>query len=302
LPIEVHYAGELDLPLDMVTALNTLPNVKCVNLLSHFPNELDNFATWSLKPFSLLAASFRNVIFIDADVLFFKNPATAILKDSKIFKKYRQLFFHDRTIDRRWGAYSRWFRKAQPVLTPYAESLRFLNGLSRHELESGVVALDKGDPGILHSLIYACKMNSAQVRNETYSHVHGDKETFWMAMEMARVPFRFTPGYSGAVGYLDSEVEGLVCGNMFHSDEELEPFWWNGGILMMKHVRNDWFMRFEHVVNDLEKTKDKWVWETDTKPNCIRPVDPQREVSELKGRERQIGQLYIEMYKDLTKL
>lgn len=51
--------------------------------------------------------------------------------------------------------------------------------------ESGCIALNKG----IHqrSLQYIIQLN--ENKEETYKHVHGDKETFWLGCEMSGIPY-----------------------------------------------------------------------------------------------------------------
>ncbi|KAI9335096.1 mannosyltransferase putative-domain-containing protein [Obelidium mucronatum] len=300
LPIEVHYAGYRDLPRPMVESLSSnFENLTTVNLMNHFNLEMLNHGGWSIKPFAMLASSFKNVIFLDADVLLFQDPAKAILKESMHFRKHGQVFFRDRSLNRQNGTFGTWFRKVNPIPTNYtAHHSRYYKHLSFHEQESGVVAMDKSRTGVLLSLILACRMNSKDTRIETYSHMWGDKETFWLSMEFLRVPFQFTPTYGGALGYKNGT--NLVCGSNFHVDESLRPFWWNGGITMRKGAeRDDWFMRFEHYAIDTEMYALKWLWEIDDAPFCLKPLFPRKEVFRLGDRERDMGLRYITLHQEI---
>ncbi|KAI9330513.1 mannosyltransferase putative-domain-containing protein [Obelidium mucronatum] len=297
LPIEIHYAGPTDLPSNLTQSLDSLPNVKTVNLLTHFPKEMRVIDGWSVKPFSILASRFQKVIFMDADVLFFKNPGPQILNHSAIFKEHGHLFFTDRSMDRGTGAYSDWFHEINPYPSRFANySLRYPNKKSFHEQESGVVAMDKSRTGVFLSLLYACKMNSLEVRKETYTHMWGDKETFWLSMELLRIPFKFAPSFGGVVGYKD--VKGsMVCGSNFHVDEDMKPFWWNGGILIKKGAKPDLTMRFEVAAFDSERDVLKWEKETETVPFCFKPLFPKKEVMELTEAEKRVGLAYVSIWK-----
>ncbi|KAJ3075409.1 hypothetical protein HDU98_008238 [Podochytrium sp. JEL0797] len=161
LPIQVFYAGPNDLPDHMVNALSAFRDVTAINLLDHFPQELRKFNRWSLKPFAILASTFRHVIFVDADVYFFRDPRT-LLTESKLFRKHGQVFFSDRTF---WFDWFRdpgllkgsnihdWFHRVNPHMSRVARGLRFPFRISQHEMESGVVVVDKGNAGVLHALL-----------------------------------------------------------------------------------------------------------------------------------------------------
>ncbi|KAJ3294149.1 hypothetical protein HDU79_011409 [Rhizoclosmatium sp. JEL0117] len=300
LPIEVHYAGDTDLPMHLVEELKKLPGVDVVDLKQSMPYEMRVIRGWSVKPFAILNSSFRKVIFIDADVLFFQDPAV-ILTKSPIFRQYGQLFFSDRSLDRGNGTYTEWFNEINPYRTQYASKLRFANALSWHEMESGVVALDKGNVRILHALYYACKMNAKDIRDETYTRVWGDKETFWLSFELLRVPYVFVPTYSGAIGYKDG---AKVCGNNYHVDETLKPFWWNSGIMMTKNATksNDMYMRFEYAAFDSDRDTLKWEWEHNGTPFCVEPLYPEKEVIALDKQQKDIGAAYIRLDKEIKAL
>ncbi|KAJ3002720.1 UNVERIFIED_CONTAM: hypothetical protein HDU68_006078, partial [Siphonaria sp. JEL0065] len=113
-----------------------------------------------------------------------------------------------------------------------------------------------------------------------------------------------------AIGYVDTSVDAsgaTVCGNMLHVDEEEDPFWWNGGIMRMKSEkaeREDWFMKFEHAAidYDVKAARERWIWETNTRPNCISRLDIRREVMELSDEAKEIGKAYIDIYKDMKKI
>ncbi|KAJ3128982.1 hypothetical protein HK100_008865 [Physocladia obscura] len=355
LPIEIHHVGSTDLPASTTHALRTaFTNTTTVNLLAHFPHELFRFSRWSVKPFAILASRFDIAIFIDADALFLRDPATVISTKTKTSTSV--LFFHDRTLeksDASTAATAAWLARAHPthLHSAYAHSrMRLLAGRSRHDQESGVMVLDRRRPPVMHALLLSALMNSNRVRDGVYAAVHGDKETFWLAMEMLRVPFTFAPGFAGAVGYRndlfddvgggdynydddggdrrgdDSQVDSKtdnkfvgrnnditkigngnkrhvrVCGSIFHVDEQLRPFWWNGGVLQMKRMNNEIFMRYEHAAIDLNKNApDIWEWEDENTPFCMSPTDPAKEVMVLEENHKIIIKKYIEIYKDIKK-
>ncbi|KAI9334559.1 mannosyltransferase putative-domain-containing protein [Obelidium mucronatum] len=235
-PIEVHYGGHSDLHPKLVEAFNKLPNVKTVNLLEIFPHEVSKFSWVSLKPFAILAASFRTVIYMDNDVLFFSNPVQVLQSD--LFKKTGQLYYHDRTIlNPEWAKGPVWLASIITSPSPSSESLRYMTGRSHHEMDSSFMVVDKGRPGIFLSLLLTCRMNSKIEREKTtYVKTYGDKESFWIANELLRVPFSFSTGLAGSLGYFNEQetqkVEGrmVVCGFwLLHLNETGHPFFWNGG-------------------------------------------------------------------------
>ncbi|KAI9346179.1 mannosyltransferase putative-domain-containing protein [Obelidium mucronatum] len=235
-PIEVFYAGDNDLRPKMVEAFNNLTNVKTVNLLDIFPQEASEFSSWSLKPFAILAASFRTVMYMDTDVLFFSNPLQVLQSD--LFKNTGQLYYHDRSmLDGRIEDGPIWFKSLLTTPSPSAASLRYLNGHTSHEMDSGFMVFDKSWPGIFFSLLLTCRMNSKIEREKTlYENTYGDKESFWFANEFLRVPFLFNPYFGGTLGYFNEEESRkvpdhyVICGIwLLQLNEFGDPFMWNGG-------------------------------------------------------------------------
>ncbi|KAI8610013.1 mannosyltransferase putative-domain-containing protein [Chytriomyces sp. MP71] len=295
LPIEVHHAGDEDLPLPMRRALNAMEGVRTVDVLRTFPEETKKWGGWSIKPFAMMASRFRKVMFVDADALFFQDPRV-LFTDSAIFAEYGSLFYHDRSLGR--GDTADWFKTINPEYTDYASTLRYMRQMSKHEMESGVVVVDKGRTGPLHALMMVCKLNSKFERDAvTYHQVYGDKETYWISWDITRVPYQFTPSYGGTVGYKNPDT-GRVCGGLFHTDERLKPLWWNGGVVANKHVSQDsGFMRFEYAAFDTDGDEIVWDWETPTTPFCLGPRWPEKEVVELSRSEREKGERFVSIYK-----
>ncbi|TPX78121.1 hypothetical protein CcCBS67573_g00581 [Chytriomyces confervae] len=295
LPIEIQYAGPDDLTADMRKAFNSLPNVKTVDVLDKFDSSV-GIQGWAIKPFAILASRFRTVIFFDADALTFQNPEKFV-KDSIIFRQYGTLFYHDRTVKN--GGNLEWFKGINPQNSRYSNSLRYMDDRSHNEMESGVVVVDKGRTGNLHAMLMTCKMNSKEERDKmTYKHMHGDKESFWMSWDMARVPYKFVPSYGGAVGYMNDKKH--VCGGLFHTDEFQKPLWWNGGVIANKHHNKDGgFMKFEYAAFDTVGKDITWEWETPTTPFCLGPKYPEFEVVELTAKEKSDGARFVELYKGM---
>ncbi|KAF9321993.1 hypothetical protein BGZ91_004433 [Linnemannia elongata] len=150
----------------------------------------------------------------------------------------------------------------------------FLQGISTHEQESGVVVINKKTR--LNGLLAICKMNSKWERDlHSYKVFYGDKETFWVGFEMVQEPYSFMRTYGGVVGELRDdpvkEIEKLearleqegdgrseverqmdrdeierqkkrpvlekesVCGAQLHLDYLGQPMWWNGGLMRNKN-------------------------------------------------------------------
>ncbi|KAI9347225.1 mannosyltransferase putative-domain-containing protein [Obelidium mucronatum] len=293
LPIEVQYMGANDLDVSMLAALDSIPGVKTVDILKKFG--ASEISGWAIKPFALLAAGFRTSIFIDADALFFQDPEVMV-NNSLLFKEYGQLFYMDRSIFQPKYDSVDWFYTIDPVMTKYASTLRYTTNRSNHEMESGVVVVDKSRSDVLHALLLTCQMNSKTEREVVYSHVYGDKETFWMAWDMLRVPFKFTPNAGGTLGR--KTETGSVCGPLFHTDEFNNPLWWNGGPFECKYLTTDAYLQFEYAAFETNGTGHKWEMQGEM-PLCLLPGNTTLEVIKLNAEQKKLGSGFIDLYEEL---
>ncbi|KAJ3382825.1 hypothetical protein HDU84_004040 [Entophlyctis sp. JEL0112] len=334
-PIEVFHSGRRDLPKRNGEVLRAIPHVSVRNLQRWFPHETAvNGHAWSYKAFALLAAHARVVLFMDPDVAFMKNPVDEVLRNSKLFAKHGALFFRDRKIynGARLSAV-RLFNQMNPHM-----SLRARSGFYAHtndsdgrrwtteEQESGFMALDKSRPGVLIAALFAAKLNSRGPRTSVfYRDCHGDKEAYWFAFESLRVPYGFTPAYSGSIGVReddpvpevlasnqDSENEetehtaaetirtARVCdGRHAHMDETGEQLFWfhDGGVIddyrRSKPPRRQFkFATLTHIAMHTHPKADELPW---TGVSCLRrPVD---EVVNLTSAELELVERYKEIYR-----
>jgi hypothetical protein len=140
LPIEVMYLGDSDLSEDYRADLEALDGVITRDIAQMVNDEGWKLAGWAAKPFAILFSSFREVIFIDADSLFFKNPE--VLFDDPGYQKTGALFFRDRLIMPENK--KRWLQQILPKpISRQVKQSRFWTGDSGHMQESGVVVVDK---------------------------------------------------------------------------------------------------------------------------------------------------------------
>ncbi|KAI8610014.1 mannosyltransferase putative-domain-containing protein [Chytriomyces sp. MP71] len=301
LPIEVHHMGPNDLDAEMIVALNALPGVKTVDIWTEFGEEARQLGGWAIKPFALLASRFTKAMVIDADSVFIQSPEV-LFKNSNLFAKYGQIFYHDRTITGYDWCYN-WFNSFVPSVSKYTNSLRFQSKRTVHEQESGVVLVDKSRSDVLHGLLTTCKMNMKFERDGiTYKKMHGDKESYWMSWELARVPYKFSTSYGGTIGYKNDNH--AVCGGLFHTDEYLKPLWWNGGVVANKHIKKtEGILHYEHMAYDLEGQDIQWEWETTTTPFCLKPKFTGQKVVvvELNEDEKRIAREMVDLYKKIVE-
>ncbi|KAF7885986.1 uncharacterized protein EAF02_004495 [Botrytis sinoallii] len=229
----------------------------------------DGLSRWAIKPFALLASAFEQVILVDSDAIFLQPPEI-ILDTHAAYAETGTLFFHDRLIGKNLYRYRhefwRWQMKDHTPSRKFRKS-RVMNENFGQEQDSGVVVLDKSRLGVLMGLLHACWQNTYVVREIiTYRNTHGDKETYWLGMELSGVEYSFAEKYGGIVGrHVWNVTDGIrredVCGSAIaHVDEKGELLWFNGG-LVRKKSDNEGKRTFMDVEGDMRWALDgNWRW------------------------------------------
>ncbi|KAG0001506.1 hypothetical protein BGZ80_002107 [Entomortierella chlamydospora] len=234
LPIQVFHMGENDLSSSRQKYLKDMTfGIEIVDVTQILDDSYIRLGGWSIKPFAMLASTFEEVMFIDADAYFLQDPA--ILFEDPGYLATGALFFFDRTLfpDQKGG--SDWIKSFLPIMSSFPPTSRLFNYLTMHEQESGVVLINKKTrfPG----LISICKMNDKWERDlYSYRVFYGDKETFWIGFEMVQEPYAFMRNYAGAIGELRPDNAQSVCGALLHQDHQGNPLWWNGGLYRNKNA------------------------------------------------------------------
>ncbi|KAF7935130.1 uncharacterized protein EAE98_003175 [Botrytis deweyae] len=226
LPIQIIYAGNSDLPPQYRSALLSL------------------FSTHNIGAIDFL------------DLTTILDDTTLQLSDGLsrwAIKPYRHEFWRWQMKDH---TPSRTFRKS-----------RVMNENFGQEQDSGVVVLDKSRLGVLMGLLHACWQNTYVVREIiTYRNTHGDKETYWLGMELSGVEYSFAEKYGGIVGrHVWNVTDGItredVCGSAIaHVDEKGELLWFNGG-LVRKKSDDEGKRTFMDMEGDMKWALDgNWRW------------------------------------------
>jgi hypothetical protein len=257
LPIEIFYMGPSDLSNDRVLYLQSLPHVTTVDITKlldiHHPKL--QMVGWFIKPFAILLSRFREVLLLDADVVFMQDPKRLFAT-----KQYRQTgagFFYDRQLARgTWPKqYSKVLHEIMPQ--PYAKNLqtrRIFQATSEYEMDSGVIVYDKQRH--FASILLACLLNAKTTRKFMQFISMGDKETFWYAMDMLYEDYAFLDHVAGTVGnprYGNHTKDDILCGTMAHFDDVMEfdeipvapgigqgkLFWFQDSVLLHKREVND---------------------------------------------------------------
>ncbi|KAB5539432.1 mannosyltransferase putative-domain-containing protein [Coniochaeta sp. 2T2.1] len=265
--IEIAYAGDEDLRPDHRSFLAGLePDILFIDLLERFPAARDDLVKsgWAMKPFALLASFSSRAILMDADAVFLTSP-DFLFDTHPALNKTGTLFYHDRAARAGEDKRKLWV-KAQleaagrsPSTHLATESL-FYQENTWWEQDSGVVAVDRANVRALLGLIFAAWMNTKTVRKQvTYQTFHGDKETYWLAMELSGFEYFFQPWYAGNLGVArnvssktpGAEPKAEVCGtHMLHLDQlHKTPFWINGGLYDHKNEPERGFAEMTHYIS-----------------------------------------------------
>ncbi|KAI1175241.1 glycosyltransferase family 71 protein, partial [Nemania sp. FL0916] len=225
LPIEIMYLGDSDLGEDHRFELEALPGVTTRDLSEMVDDDGWKLAGWAIKPFAMLLSSFREVIFIDADSFFFRDPAK--LFDDPDYKNTGALFFRDRTIMPE--SKRRWLLQILPrPIHQLARESSWWTGTSGHHQESGVVVVDKWKHFV--SMLLICRFNGSDRDPKdgmvgVYEMMHGDKETFWIGFLLAGDPmFAFHKGTVGSIGVVeDSNATAVADAESESTDVDKAP-------------------------------------------------------------------------------
>lgn len=108
IPIEVFYCGEQDLSREHREFIQEIDNtyatstgsITLVDINERFPDPdgvLGLPGGWALRPFAMLASSFKKVILSDADTIFLQDPR--VLLNEPTFQEYGSIFWHDRILE-----------------------------------------------------------------------------------------------------------------------------------------------------------------------------------------------------------
>lgn len=252
LPITVAYSGDKDLKS---TELNVLHQMKVdtMDVAKIFDTTSLGLEGWEIKPFALLAAPYEQVILADADIVFLQDP-TLLLQDPGYFQ-HGAIIFHDRTLFAGDKEKTRWLDANLPhPLGRQMRESRMYQRKSAHEQESGVVVWNKRLRFL--GLLAACKMNSKAERDlVTYKTFYGDKESFWIGLEMAQQSWTELQAVPGVIGnsHFDKEKDQLVaCGRILQFDRGGWPLWFNGAIVEDKRdtERSNVIMNFTHFARE----------------------------------------------------
>jgi hypothetical protein len=116
LPIEVFYGGDDDLPENyqhfiagIEAAFPDSGTITTIDITKRFPDPdgiLGLPGGWAMRPFAILASSFKTAILADADTIFLQDPR--VILEEPTYKEYGSIFWHDRTLSPAPGETYKW--------------------------------------------------------------------------------------------------------------------------------------------------------------------------------------------------
>ncbi|KAF0730393.1 hypothetical protein AaE_009313 [Aphanomyces astaci] len=295
-PVQVFYCLPNELSSTDVTLLTGLGNVEVVDLCSVLVTSrvfadhgvASRFQNFWLKPLALVFSPFPNVLLVDVDAIFLHDPA--LLWTSPPVVDTGTLFFHDRVLD-----FSQFLNQdvgpddGQTFIQvffdtfPYAavnltrpaaisDTMRrsmVWNKHTAHEQDSSVVLIDKirAGPHVLETLWYlvTVKRFQDQITFSWYNKIQppGDKEAFWLAFELAGIPYAFSPWNCGVVSLPDDAAlhPTTLCGSLAQYWPDLnknDMFFVNGNAVVNVYRlgdgrHTDWAARATSLVAAIPK-------------------------------------------------
>ncbi|ORX59073.1 hypothetical protein BCR36DRAFT_579711 [Piromyces finnis] len=235
LPIEIIFMGDEDLSLSNRKQLEGWGPIYFTDISNTFKNSIVGIEGWAIKPFALIASRFEEIILMDADVTYIRNPE--ILFEEEGYKATGTFFFKDRTLNQGQHTGVKWLKTWMVDPLPPTKESRFWKEMSEHEMDSSTVVVHK--TRALLGLLAVCKFNEYHTRYDVvYRKVLGDKETFWMGFDMARQPYHMNRQPSLFIGELDGKEDTAkeLCGHVGHLTGDGKLLYWNGHLVKDKSI------------------------------------------------------------------
>lgn len=215
LPILVCYVGE-DLSIQNLNLLKSKKDVVTMELSSKVDLPLEALRGDQARVYALIYSPFSQVLLVEPDLLFFQDP-THIFNDT-LYQQTGAVFWKDRKVQSVWDKKTyNWIRK----LIPYRRGdNRILNKKSATYQSKDLLLINKST----HKKTLEKLWVITKEWDTVYSYVPGDKETYWMAAELASEPYAFVESYPGVIGELHMDV---ICGHALYFDSQGRLFAWN---------------------------------------------------------------------------
>ncbi|ORX77881.1 hypothetical protein BCR32DRAFT_295348 [Anaeromyces robustus] len=256
LPIEVFYCGEDDLSEENRSILKKFKDVDVIDISQYFDRSIVNLKSFAVKPYSILASKFEEVILMDADALYIRNPEE--LYEDEGYIKTGTLYFQDRSINPGPNPGLTWLKSWMEDPLPETKSLRYYNELTAYEMESSTVLIHKTKN--LLGLLAICKLNEEKYRNDVlYKMTYGDKETFWIGFDMARQHYYMHPTPCVFVGKMYVYPEGMLSNKLCGLNGHIvngKLMYWNGSLIKNKNDKTKSLIFFDSY--SITNNNSKW--------------------------------------------
>jgi Mannosyltransferase putative len=253
LPIEVWHSGD-ELSDKVKDVLRAYPNVTFCDIAQTLNADPKIYRGWQMKPFIIKLSKFDEVILMDADLFFFEKPESLfnhpgylqtgcfLFCDYKVVMP-RGSFSVEKYLDRR-----RFISTLIPNPSPcvrsdmaemWSKNIPTRKNPFPSDLgESGCVAINKN----IHQTSLEKIIELNENRAETYKHVYGDKETYWMGCELANMPYHLNDqrAYELAWSNYVTHITQFVDDKLFYIQKVPYP------LRVIKHssfINNDGYNR-----------------------------------------------------------
>ncbi|KAK1942481.1 hypothetical protein P3T76_005980 [Phytophthora citrophthora] len=212
-----------------------------------------HFRSWWIKPLALYHSDVPEVMLLDVDDLFMRDPA--VLRTTEGYKRTGTTFFYDRVIPgeeffnhrvennisylenvlHNFDYASIGVKEGYEPSAHLQQSYAY-RGETAHEQDSSVVLVDKSRSGRAMDALWWL---ITKERFDT-SFSYGDKEAFWISFELAKQEYFFSPwGVSVVDSSTNRDMEthnDSLCGSIAHympvEDETPEFLYVNGKALL----------------------------------------------------------------------
>ncbi|KAM0414614.1 hypothetical protein ACHAPT_013543 [Fusarium lateritium] len=245
LPIQIVYAGDDDLSKEERNKISTLKGATDIEFLNVFDVFDDSTMKlkdggWAIKAFAVLASRFEQVILMDADAVFLQKPET--LFSQRPYVEKGAYLFHDRLLwQHAFRSRHDWWKDQIKIPSPEMNNSLVWTEDYAEECDSGVVVVNKARVDVLVGMLHVAWQNTYDVREEvTYKLTHGDKESWWLGLELGGSTYEFEKHYGSMIGWADdasAQNVTKVCSFVIaHTDDKDRLIWYNGSLLKNKMV------------------------------------------------------------------
>ena len=231
LPVLACYAGD-DLDDDNRRMLHELPHVETMATSQKLDLPLETLRGTQLRVYSLIYSPFSEVLLIEPDTMFFRNPE--YLFDDPRYQQTGALFWKDRKLSSYWDkkVYD-WVRR----LIPYRRSdNRILDKKAGNYQSRSIIILNKS----MHTKMLEKLWVLTREWETVYNYLPGDKETWWIAAELAKEDYTFVDSYPGVIGELEDTIGDTkvpLCGHTLYLDPAGQLLCWDDSIFENGDVR-----------------------------------------------------------------